>query len=136
MTLVPGPEGLQRERTALAWQRTAIGAVVVLLPLLLVDARLGAWQLVVLESLSALVAVALVGRTVPRIRHLHGRHGRHERPRRRERPGRHDRPGRPDRHDPPAGEPPSPWPPMRAVALVASLAAAGAVATALTLVLS
>ena len=35
-----------------------------------------------------------------------------------------------------AGEPPSPWPPMRAVALVASLAAAGAVATALTVALS
>ena len=120
MTPGSGPEGLQPERTALAWQRTAIGAVVVLLPLLLVDARLGAWQLVVLESLSALVAVALVGRTMPRIRHLHGHH------RRPERPGRRD----------PAGAPPSPWPPMQAVALVASLAAAGAVATALTLVLS
>ena len=79
MTLVPGRNGLQRERTALAWQRTAIIAVVVLLPLLLVDARLGAWPLVVLGSLSTLVAVALVGRTVPRIRHLHGHHGRHER---------------------------------------------------------
>ena len=130
MTLVPGPDGLQRERTALAWQRTAIGAVVVLLPLLLVDARLGAWQLVVLGSLFALVAVALVGRTVPRIRHLHGHHGRHERP------GRHDRLARPYPHDRPADEPPSPWPPMRAVALVASLAAAGAVATALTVALS
>ena len=85
MTLVPGGDGLQHERTALAWQRTAITAVVVLLPLLLVDARLGAWPLVVLGSLSALVAVALVGRTVPRIRHLHGHHGRHERH------GRHDR---------------------------------------------
>ena len=40
------------------------------------------------------------------------------------------------RPDQPAGEPPSPWPPMRAVALVATLAAAGAVATALTVVLS
>ena len=79
MTLAPGGDGLQHERTALAWQRTAITAVVVLLPLLLVDARLGAWPLVVLGSLSALVAVALVGRTVPRIRHLHGHHGRHER---------------------------------------------------------
>ena len=79
MTLVPGADGLQHERTALAWQRTAITAVVVLLPLLLVDARLGAWPLVVLGSLSTLVAVALVGRTVPRIRHLHGHHGRHER---------------------------------------------------------
>ena len=90
MTRVPGADGRQRERTALAWQRTAIGAVVVLLPLLLVDARLGAWQLVVLGSLSALVAVALVGRTVPRIRHLHGHHGRYARP------GRHERPGCPD----------------------------------------
>ena len=89
MTLVPGRNGLPRERTALAWQRTAIIAVVVPLPLLLVDARLGAWPLVVLGSLSTLVAVALVGRTVPRIRHLHGHHGRHERR------------GHPDRHDAP-----------------------------------
>ena len=123
----PGPDGLQPERTALAWQRTAAGAVVVPLPLLLVDARLGAWPLVALGSLSVLVAVAVVRRTLPRIRHLHGHHGTQE-PR-----GPHDRHGR---HDPAAGEPPSPWPPMRAVALVVSLAAAGAVATALTLVLS
>ena len=41
-----------------------------------------------------------------------------------------------DRDDQPAREPPSPWPPMRAVALVASLTAAGAVATALTVALS
>ena len=36
----------------------------------------------------------------------------------------------------PAGEPSSPWPPMRAVALVATLTAAEAVATALTVALS
>ena len=121
MTPVPGGEGLQHERTALAWQRTAITAVVVLLPLLLVDARLGAWPLVVLGGLSTVVGVALVGRTAKRLRHLHGRHERHE---------RHER------RDHPAGESSSPWPPMRAVALVATLAAAGAVATALTVALS
>jgi Domain of unknown function (DUF202) len=130
MTLAPGADGLQHERTALAWQRTAITAVVVLLPLLLVDARLGAWPLVVLGSVSALVAVALVGRTAPRIRHLHGRHGRHERR------DRQAAPDRPDRHHEPAGGPSSPWPPMRAVALVATLTAADAVATALTVALS
>ena len=135
MTLVSGADGLQHERTALAWQRTAITAVVVLLPLLLVDARLGAWPLVVLGSVSALVAVALVGRAVPRIRHLHGHRGRHERH------AGHGRPTCPtctthDRHDPPAAEPSSPWPPMRAVALVATLTAADAVATALTVALS
>jgi len=130
MTPAPGGGGLQHERTALAWQRTAITAVVVLLPLLLVDARLGAWPLVVLGSVSALVAVALVGRTAPRIRHLHGRHGRHERR------DRQAAPDRPDRQDEPAGGPSSPWPPMRAVALVATLTAAGAVATALTVALS
>ena len=129
MTLGPGGDGLQHERTALAWQRTAITAVVVLLPLLLVDARLGAWPLVVLGSLSALVAVALVGRTVPRIRHLHAHHGRHER----HGHGGHDRPDRHHRQDQPAGEP---WPPMRAVALVATLTAAEAVATALAVALS
>jgi uncharacterized membrane protein YidH (DUF202 family) len=127
MTPVPGGEGLQHERTALAWQRTAITAVVVLLPLLLVDARLGAWPLVVLGGLSTVVGVALVGRTAKRLRHLHGRHERHERRERRE---RHER------RDHPAGESSSPWPPMRAVALVATLAAAGAVATALTVALS
>jgi hypothetical protein len=130
MTLVSGADGLQHERTALAWQRTAITAVVVLLPLLLVDARLGAWPLVVLGSVSALVAVALVGRAVPRIRHLHGHRGRHER---HAGHGRHDVH---DRHDQPAAEPSSPWPPMRAVALVATLTAAEAVATALTVALS
>lgn len=136
MTLVSGADGLQHERTALAWQRTAITAVVVLLPLLLVDARLGAWPLVVLGSVSALVAVALVGRAVPRIRHLHGHRGRHERHAghgRHDLPDRHDRH---DRHDQPAAEPSSPWPPMRAVALVATLTAADAVATALTVALS
>ena len=132
MTLAPGGDGLQHERTALAWQRTAITAVVVLLPLLLVDARLGAWPLVVLGSVSALVAVALVGRAVPRIRHQHGHHGRHERHGHHGH-GSHDRPDRPDQ---PAGEPSSPWPPMRAVALVATLTAAEAVATALTVALS
>jgi hypothetical protein len=133
MTLVSGADGLQHERTALAWQRTAITAVVVLLPLLLVDARLGAWPLVVLGSVSALVAVALVGRAVPRIRHLHGHRGRHER---HAGHGRHDVHDRNDRHDQPAAEPSSPWPPMRAVALVATLTAAEAVATALTVALS
>ena len=130
MTLAPGGDGLQHERTALAWQRTAITAIVVLLPLLLVDARLGAWPLVVLGSLSTLVAVALVGRTVPRFRHLHGHHGRHE---------SHRGQAGPDRQgfgDQPAGEPSSAWPPMRAVALVATLTAAEAVATALTVLLS
>lgn len=135
MTLAPRGDGLQHERTALAWQRTAITAVVVLLPLLLVDARLGAWPLVVLGSVSALVAVALVGRTVPRIRHLHGHHGRHERHGHHGH-GSHDRPDRHDRPNQPAGEPSSPWPPMRAVALVATLTAAEAVATALTVALS
>jgi uncharacterized membrane protein YidH (DUF202 family) len=110
-----GGEGLQPERTALAWQRTAIGAVVVLLPLLLVDARLGVWPLVVLGSLSPVVAAVLVGRTAQRFRDLH-----------------HHR----DRAAGAARAAASPWPPMRAVALVASLAAAGALATALTLVLS
>ena len=130
MTLVSGADGLQHERPALAWQRTAITAVVVLLPLLLVDARLGAWPLVVLGSVSALVAVALVGRAVPRIRHLHGHRGRHERH------AGHGRRDLHDRHDQPAVEPSSPWPPMRAVALVATLTAADAVATALTVALS
>jgi uncharacterized membrane protein YidH (DUF202 family) len=115
VTGVPGGEGLQPERTALAWQRTAIGAVVVLLPLLLVDARLGAWPLVLLGSLSSVVAAVLVGRTAQRFRDLHHHH---------------------DRAAGAARAAASPWPPMRAVAVVASLAAAGALATALTLVLS
>jgi uncharacterized membrane protein YidH (DUF202 family) len=129
VTGVPGGEGLQPERTALAWQRTAIGAVVVLLPLLLVDARLGAWPLVLLGSLSSVVAAVLVGRTAQRFRDLHHhRHLHHHLDLHDHRDLHH--------HDRPAGAGNSPWPPMRAVALVVSLAAGGAVATALTLVLS
>jgi uncharacterized membrane protein YidH (DUF202 family) len=112
MTPLSGGEGLQPERTALAWQRTATGALVVLLPLVLVDARLRAWPLVVLGSLSAVVAAALVGRTARRHRALRLHHRR------------------------PATATGSPWPPMQAVALVTALAAAEAVGTALTLVLS
>ena len=115
MTSGPGGDGLPHERTALAWQRTAITAVVALLPLLLVDVRLGARPLVVLGGLSTVLGVVLVGRTARRLRHLHGRRRR---------------------HDEPAGASSSPWPSMRAVALVATLAAAGAVATALTVALS
>jgi hypothetical protein len=70
---------------------------------------------VVLGSLSTVVAAVLVGRTAQRFRDLHHHH---------------------DRAAGAARAAASPWPPMRAVALVVSLAAGGAVATALTLVLS
>lgn len=59
MTGLPNREGLQPERTALAWQRTAITANVVLLPVLAVDARIGAWWLLAAGCLAAMAGSVL-----------------------------------------------------------------------------
>jgi uncharacterized membrane protein YidH (DUF202 family) len=107
MMPVPGGEGLQPERTALAWQRTAVTATVVPLPLIVVGARLGAWPLVVLGSVCVVTGAVLATRAGHRVTQLH-----------------------PDLTQT------SPWEPMRSVALVATLAAAGAVVTALAVVSS
>jgi uncharacterized membrane protein YidH (DUF202 family) len=60
MTTFPGREGLQPERTALAWQRTAITSMVIMVPLVVVDARLGFWLMAAVGSLATLTAGALV----------------------------------------------------------------------------
>ena len=62
MSPIPDRNALQPERTALSWQRTAITATVIMLPLVVVDLRLGAWPLAVLGSVAAVSAGALVVR--------------------------------------------------------------------------
>jgi negative regulator of sigma E activity len=60
MTTLPGREGLQPERTALAWQRSAITATMVMVPLIVVSVRLGLWPMTVLECAATASAVVLV----------------------------------------------------------------------------
>ena len=60
MTTFPDRAGLQPERTALAWQRTAITAAVVMVPLVEANARLGSWLMTVLGSVATAVAGVLV----------------------------------------------------------------------------
>ncbi len=70
MTSFPERAGLQPERTALAWQRTSITATVALIPLIVVDARLGQWWLVGLGSVGAITAAALLAGLQHRFRQL------------------------------------------------------------------
>jgi len=105
MTAFPGREGLQPERTALAWQRTAITAMVVMVPLVVVNARLGSWLTAALGSLATMTAGALVVGVRRRFRQL--------------------------RQD---GLPFSPFDPMRLVAAVTILAGSLGVVTALVLI--
>lgn len=60
MTVSTGRGGLQPERTSLAWQRTAVTALVVMVPMVAVNARLRFWWLVVLGSVATAVAGVLV----------------------------------------------------------------------------
>ncbi len=60
MTAFPGRSGLQPERTALAWQRTAITATMAMVPLIVVHARLGFWLMTVLGSAATVAAGVLV----------------------------------------------------------------------------
>ena len=107
MISIPERHGLQPERTALAWQRTAITGTVALVPPLLVDARLGAWSLVVLGLLALLIATGLVAGVRHRLAQL----------------------AEDDMHS-------SPWFPMWRIAGVAVLAATGGLATTILLVVS
>ena len=71
MTAFPGRTGLQPERTALAWQRTAITAAVVMVPLVVLNARLQSALLTVLGSAATAVAAVLVvggARRFPQLR--------------------------------------------------------------------
>lgn len=60
MNLIPDRQALQPERTALAWQRTAVIAVVLLVPLLVVGVRLAAWWIVVLVATGAILGAVLL----------------------------------------------------------------------------
>jgi uncharacterized membrane protein YidH (DUF202 family) len=107
MTSFPGRAALQPERTALAWQRTAITATVVMVPMIVVNARLGAWLATILGALSTIVAGVMVVRVRRRFSQLRDDH-----------------------------VPLSPFDPMLRVAVATGLAASGGLITALVRVLS
>jgi len=98
----PNREGLQPERTALAWQRTSLTALVVLLPTVVVALRDGLLALAAGGACAALVSAGLV----LSVRHRFGQ-----------------------LHDDQRGY--SPHPPMVRVAAVTVLGAVGGVAVAL-----
>jgi len=60
VTTFPDRASLQPERTALAWQRTAITSTVVMMPLVLVNVRRESWVMAVLGAVAALAAGVLV----------------------------------------------------------------------------
>lgn len=60
MTGFPDRGALQPERTALAWQRTAVTSVVLLLPVLVLGVRLRLWVLAALGLLATLLGTAMV----------------------------------------------------------------------------
>jgi Domain of unknown function (DUF202) len=103
----PQGAGLQAERTALAWQRTAITASFIMVPLIVVNARLGSWLMTAIASLATMAAAVMVVGVRGRFRQL-----RHE------------------------YEPVSLFEPMLRVAVLTALAAAFAVVTAVVLFLS
>lgn len=70
MTAFPDRAGLQPERTALAWQRTAITATVVMLPMIVVNARLGYWLMSAAGSVATTAAVVLFVQVQRRFRQL------------------------------------------------------------------
>jgi uncharacterized membrane protein YidH (DUF202 family) len=60
MTASSDRGGLQPERTSLAWQRTAIAATVIMVPLVVANLRLGFYLTTALGSVGAAAAVVLV----------------------------------------------------------------------------
>jgi uncharacterized membrane protein YidH (DUF202 family) len=60
MTAFPVGAGLQPERTALAWKRTAITDTVIMVPLIVVNARLGLWLMSVLGAVATCCGRVLV----------------------------------------------------------------------------
>jgi uncharacterized membrane protein YidH (DUF202 family) len=60
VSAIPGREALQPERTALAWQRTAVTAMVSMPPLVLVELRTGRPVLALGGALATALSVALV----------------------------------------------------------------------------
>lgn len=104
MNPAQGRSGLQPERTALAWQRTAITTTVVMVPLIMVNARLGFWLMTVLGSVATGAAGVLAVGVRHRLAQLGGEH-----------------------------EPFSPFGPMVSVAAVTALASSFALVTALVM---
>ncbi len=106
MSPIPQRNALQPERTALAWQRTAVTSLVVLIPLVLVSLRIEVPELAALAA----VATAVSGVLVLSVRRRFVQLGDDER-----------------------GY--SPYPPMVRVALVTIIGAAGGVVLGLVLFL-
>jgi uncharacterized membrane protein YidH (DUF202 family) len=104
MSSFPDRHALQPERTALAWQRTAITALVVLLPVVLVSLRIHRPVLTIAGACGALASAFIVLSVRRRFHQL---------------------------HDDDRGF--SPHPPMAQVAAVTVLGAAGGVALGITL---
>lgn len=71
MSGFPDRIGLQPERTALAWQRTAITALVVLVPVVVVSLRVGRPALAVAGACAAVVSSGLVLSVRRRFHQLH-----------------------------------------------------------------
>lgn len=70
MSSPPQRAGLQAERTAQAWQRTAITATFVMVPLIAVNARLGSWLMTAIASLATMAAAVMVVGVHGRFRQL------------------------------------------------------------------
>lgn len=62
--------GLQPERTALSWQRTAVSANIGVVAVLLVDVRGHHWVLALLSALAALATTGFVNLLRRRVGHL------------------------------------------------------------------
>lgn len=71
MSAFPDRQGLQPERTALAWQRTSLTALLVLLPMVLVALRDGLPVLAAAGACAALVSAGLVVSVRRRFAQLH-----------------------------------------------------------------
>lgn len=71
MSGFPNREGLQPERTALAWQRTSLTALVVLLPTIVVALRDGLPVLAAGGACAALISAGLVLSVRRRFAQLH-----------------------------------------------------------------
>jgi uncharacterized membrane protein YidH (DUF202 family) len=103
VSAIPGRDALQPERTALAWQRTAITALVALVPLVLVALRTGRPLQAASGAVAMGISVLLVGSVRRRFVQL---------------------------RDETRGY--SPWQPMVRVAVVTLLAAVGGVVLGVT----
>ncbi|QGN57170.1 DUF202 domain-containing protein [Nostocoides sp. HKS02] len=70
MSPIRGRSALQPERTSLAWQRTAITALVILFPMVLLSLRIGQPVLAAVGALAALASTAVVGSVLRRVAQL------------------------------------------------------------------